>query len=154
TDKTDSGLQASGVPVSAGPGIALPSRKTLGQEFDVTAPSGQTQRLKQTDVGPAAWTGRGVDINPQAAQGFGYTQRDFPTDQNFVVRQVTGPAAMQQAQSGVPMPAVKQSNDVANRAGAEISPQQYGFTSARDVMAAIDKASPDAPDGVKFLAAQ
>jgi hypothetical protein len=79
-DKTDSGLQANGAPVSAGPGIALPTKETLGQVFDVTAPNGRTYRLPQTDVGPAAWTKRGIDINAPAAELMGYKPDNFPTD--------------------------------------------------------------------------
>lgn len=85
TDRSDSGLMASGLPVTAG-GIALPSRATLGQQFDVTAPSGQSGRFTQTDIGPAKWTGRGVDFTPKAAQALGYKdQASFPTDAMFRV---------------------------------------------------------------------
>src|SRR5262245_40572656 len=66
-------------------GIALPSRNTLGQWFNVTAPGGQTLRLQQTDIGPARWTGRGVDISAAAANQFGYTPKTFPTDARFSI---------------------------------------------------------------------
>lgn len=82
-DKGDRpGSNALGVPESL-QGIALPNRKTLGQWFDVTAPNGQTYRLQQTDVGPAKWTGKGIDISAAAAAGMGYTPKNFPTGKSF-----------------------------------------------------------------------
>lgn len=74
-------------------GIALPSRKTLGQWFLVTTPSGQTHRLQQTDIGPAGWTGRGVDISAAAAHKMGYTPKTFPTDASFTVAPADASAA-------------------------------------------------------------
>jgi hypothetical protein len=71
-------------------GIALPSRRTLGQYFNVTSPGGQTLRLRQTDVGPAPWTGRGVDVSAAAANQFGYTPKTFPTDASFTVEPAEG----------------------------------------------------------------
>jgi hypothetical protein len=64
-------------------GIALPSRETLGEWFLVTAPNGKTLKLQQTDVGPAEWTGRTIDIAAVAAENFGYSPRTFPTDNGF-----------------------------------------------------------------------
>lgn len=87
----DSGTQtASGISLNE-PGIALPSRKTLGQWFDVTAPNGKTMRVRQTDLGPAKWTGRGVDITASLADKFGYKPGNFPTDEGFKVRPASGP---------------------------------------------------------------
>ena len=76
------GPQASGLPATV-PGIALPSRSTLGKYFDVTAPSGETHRLRQVDIGPGPHTGRGIDINAPAAEKMGYSPQTFPTDQHF-----------------------------------------------------------------------
>jgi hypothetical protein len=64
-------------------GIALPSRKTLGKWFYVTAPNGMTLCLQQTDLGPAKWTGRKIDIAAVAAERFGYSPKNFPTDKPF-----------------------------------------------------------------------
>jgi hypothetical protein len=62
-------------------GIALPYRRTLGQWYNVTPPGGDLPfPLQQTDVGPAKWTGRGVDISAAAAHQMGYTPKNFPTD--------------------------------------------------------------------------
>ncbi len=76
------GSNALGVPDEQ-QGIALPTRHTLGQWFDVTAPNGQTLRLQQTDIGPHPRTGRGIDISAAAGNQFGYTPDTFPTDAAF-----------------------------------------------------------------------
>jgi hypothetical protein len=39
--------------------------------------------LPQIDVGPAGWTGRGIDISKGALEKFGYTPENFPTDSHF-----------------------------------------------------------------------
>jgi len=70
------------------PGIALPDRSTLGQMFEVTTPDGRKIMLPQTDVGPAARTGRGIDITSSAAAQMGYTSKTFPTDQPFSYRRI------------------------------------------------------------------
>jgi hypothetical protein len=64
-------------------GIAFYSQATLGKWFDVTAPNGKTLRLQQTDIGPHPSTGRKIDIAAVAAERFGYTPANFPTDQIF-----------------------------------------------------------------------
>jgi hypothetical protein len=46
--------------------------------------------MQQTDIGPAAWTGRGVDISAAAADRMGYTPKTFPTDARFVVAPADG----------------------------------------------------------------
>jgi hypothetical protein len=87
-DKNDSGLQASGLPVAGNPGIALPIPKSspdFGKLYNVTTPDGRTFQLRQTDVGPATKTGRGVDINSEAAKVMNYTPKTFPTDGKFKV---------------------------------------------------------------------
>lgn len=100
----DSGTQtASGISLNE-PGIALPSRKTLGQWFDVTAPNGKTMRVRQTDLGPAKWTGRGVDITASLADKFGYKPNNFPTDEGFRVTPASGPGGFQMAGEERPVP--------------------------------------------------
>jgi hypothetical protein len=64
-------------------GIALPTRSTLCKWFMVKAPNGVMLKLQQTDVGPAKWTGRGIDIAAVAAERFGYSPKSFPTDGIF-----------------------------------------------------------------------
>jgi len=71
------------------PGIALPDRATLGHWYYVLAPNGQAQILQQTDIGPAARTKRGIDVNAAAAEKFGYSPNDFPTDRPFRVALLT-----------------------------------------------------------------
>ena len=64
-------------------GIALYDRKTLGRWFHVIAPNGVTLKLQQTDIGPHPKTGRKIDIAAVAAEKFGYTPKNFPTDETF-----------------------------------------------------------------------
>ena len=66
-------------------GIALPTSSTLGEWFNVTAPNGVTLLLQQTDIGPAKWTGRKIDIAAVAAERFGYSPKNFPTDEGVFV---------------------------------------------------------------------
>ncbi|MCP1761945.1 hypothetical protein [Bradyrhizobium japonicum] len=70
------------------PGIALPSREGLGKMFEVTTPDGRKFMLPQTDIGPAARTGRGIDITSAAATQMGYTAKNFPTDAQFSYRRI------------------------------------------------------------------
>lgn len=89
-DPSNGSATASGVPTSQ-PGIALPSRAGLSPgapQFQVTAPNGQSAVLPQTDIGPAKWTGRGVDITGGAAPQLGYGPNNFPTDSRFQVQPV------------------------------------------------------------------
>lgn len=79
------GSNALGVPDDQ-QGIALPSSKTLGDWFWVTAPNGVELKLQQTDIGPAEWTGRFIDIAAVAAEHFGYSPHNFPTDGIFTWR--------------------------------------------------------------------
>ena len=88
------GSNALGVPDPL-QGIALPSRRMLGQWFNVTPPGGGLPYpMQQTDVGPAPWTGRGVDISAAAAQQMGYTPRNFPTDAQFTIEPRDEPRAL------------------------------------------------------------
>ncbi|VIO80114.1 hypothetical protein [Bradyrhizobium ivorense] len=70
------------------PGIALPSREGLGKMYEVTTPDGRKFMLPQTDIGPAARTGRGIDITSAAATQMGYTAKNFPTDAQFSYRRI------------------------------------------------------------------
>lgn len=64
-------------------GIALYDRATLGKWFKVTAPNNVTLILQQTDIGPHPDTGRKIDIAAVAAERFGYSPSNFPTDEIF-----------------------------------------------------------------------
>ncbi len=69
-------------------GIALYDRNTLGDWFQVTSPNGVALRLQQTDIGPHPSTGRKIDIAAVAAERFGYSPKNFPTDSIFTWKAV------------------------------------------------------------------
>lgn len=74
---------ASGAPTST-PGIAIYNRATLGGYWRVTdTKTGRSAVLKQTDLGPAPWTGRKIDVTYSALNRFGYGEHNFPTDSTF-----------------------------------------------------------------------
>ena len=60
--------------------------------------------LQQTDVGPAPYTGRGVDISAAAAHQMGYTPKTFQTDANYKVEPIdlTGLGLAASYMGGVP----------------------------------------------------
>ena len=72
------GTTASGVSSSA-PGIAIFNRSGLGKMFDVSIGSHHA-RLRQTDIGPAPWTGRVIDVTGAGARAMGINPSHFPTD--------------------------------------------------------------------------
>lgn len=84
-DPTSGPTTASGSPISAG-GIAVYNSATLGGYWQLTFPNGKTVVEKQTDLGPAPWTGRTFDVAYSSLAGAGYTESDFPT--NGVVKGV------------------------------------------------------------------
>jgi hypothetical protein len=80
--KTTGGAEkstASGAPTSQ-PGIAVYNNATLGGYWKVTTPNGRTQVIRQTDIGPAPWTGRIMDFTYSSLSLFGYTESNFPTN--------------------------------------------------------------------------
>jgi hypothetical protein len=85
----DDSSTATGLSAATTPGIALPSREGLGKMHEVTGPDGQKVMLPQIDVGPAKWTGRGIDISKAAMKKFGYDSKNFPTDSHFTYKPVT-----------------------------------------------------------------
>ncbi len=63
------------------PGIAVYNRRTLGGYWEVTSPNGKKAVIRQTDLGPAPWTGKKIDLNAVAARdvfGLPYGNK-FPT---------------------------------------------------------------------------
>lgn len=78
-DPTSGPTTASGSPISAG-GIAFYSHETLGGYWSITYPNGRTVIEKQTDYGPAPWTGRLFDVAYTSLAGAGYTESNFPTN--------------------------------------------------------------------------
>lgn len=88
------GTTASGVS-SSEPGIALRSHETLGKNFTVilSYKGKQVQGvLKQTDWGPALWTGRDIDITGAGATLLGIDPKNFPTDTKCLAVLTTGKA--------------------------------------------------------------
>jgi hypothetical protein len=81
-DSTDSGHTANGETTKT-PGIAVYNHGTLGGYWRVKAPNGKVAVLKQTDIGPAPWTGRKIDVTYSALGKFGFNEHDFPTDSHF-----------------------------------------------------------------------
>lgn len=75
---------ASGRSAAAEAGIALPSGGRMGDKYKITTPDGRTFIAPLIDRGPAAWTGRGVDISRPLAEQMGYG-KNFPTDKHFKV---------------------------------------------------------------------
>ena len=69
-------------------GLAFYNQATLGKWFMVKAPNGKTLKLQQTDIGPHPNTGRKIDIAAVAAEAFGYSPKNFPTDAIFSWRAV------------------------------------------------------------------
>ena len=77
-DPTSGPTTASGKPVTD-PGIAVLDTATLNGYWRVHFPNGRTAVLQQTDIGPAPWTGRVLDVLYSALPYLGYTEHDFPT---------------------------------------------------------------------------
>jgi hypothetical protein len=82
SDSTDSGHTANGETTKT-PGIAVYNHGTLGGYWRVKSPNGKTVVLKQTDIGPAPWTGRKIDVTYSALGKLGYGEHNFPTDSQF-----------------------------------------------------------------------
>jgi hypothetical protein len=112
-DSSDSGHTANGETTKT-PGIAVYNHGTLGGYWRVRAPNGKVAVLKQTDIGPAPWTGRKIDVTYSALNKFGFNEGNFPTDSQFSAeylgrnapKEATGPlarpASAQQRIPGVP----------------------------------------------------
>ncbi len=60
------------------PGIAVYNRGTLGGYWRVKFPNGRSLTVRQTDIGPAPWTGKKVDVNYTAVKAAGYTEGNYP----------------------------------------------------------------------------
>lgn len=76
------GSNALGVPDTE-QGVALPTRATLGKTVEVTTPDGRKFVTRQTDIGPARWTGKSIDVSAALASKMGYSPKDFPTGGSF-----------------------------------------------------------------------
>jgi cell wall-associated NlpC family hydrolase len=78
-DPTTRPVTASGEPIST-PGIAVYDTATLGGYWQIEFPDRHLAVLPQTDVGPAPWTGRVLDVTYSALPDLGYSAQSFPTD--------------------------------------------------------------------------
>jgi hypothetical protein len=87
------GSNALGVPDDA-QGISFYDHDTLGRWFEVKAPNGVISVEQQTDIGPSPRTGRKIDISAAAAERFGYSPNNFPTDATFQWRPIESPVAV------------------------------------------------------------
>ena len=87
------GSAALGVPDDA-QGVSFFDKATLGKWFFVTAPNGVRSLEQQTDIGPAPATGRLIDISAAAAERFGYSPANFPTDKIFSWEPTAPPASV------------------------------------------------------------
>jgi hypothetical protein len=81
---------ALGVP-DADQGVSFLNPSTLGKWFEVHDPNGDVSIEQQTDIGPAASTGRSIDISAAAAERFGYSPQNFPTNATFQWRPISAP---------------------------------------------------------------
>lgn len=78
-DRLDNDKPALAGASNRNPGIAVYNRKTLGGWWRVVFPNGRSLVLQQTDIGPAPWTGKKVDVNYTAVRRAGYTESNYPT---------------------------------------------------------------------------
>ena len=87
-DLSDNGIRALDGRSTALGGIAVMRRSTLGGWWWVCAPRGilrsgvtRCHLVRQTDIGPAAWTGRVLDVTAATARrAWRLTASGFPTD--------------------------------------------------------------------------
>ncbi|MEY4747579.1 MAG: hypothetical protein RLZZ416_628 [Candidatus Parcubacteria bacterium] len=98
-DAGDNGKNALPGAPQTEPGIALYNWATLGQYFLVRLPNGQRRVVRQVDIGPSPWTGKGIDINAPLAESAGYTPSGntvYPTGQQVSWR-LLGPLTREKA---------------------------------------------------------
>ncbi len=82
-DDTDTpNSNALGVPDDC-QGVSFYDHATLGKWFVVSAPNGHSSLEQQTEIGPAPWTGRKIDISAVCAERLGYSPTTFPTNGEF-----------------------------------------------------------------------
>jgi len=99
-DRTAGPTTATGLPVTH-PGIAVYNTATEGGWWWVRFPNGRAAILQQTDLGPAPWTGRVVDVLYSALPALGYTESNFPTDAEVVARYLGRSDRWAQAQGAI-----------------------------------------------------
>jgi hypothetical protein len=97
-------------------GVSFFNHSTLGHWFSVTAPNAIKSIEQQTEIGPNPHTGRDIDISAAAAERFGYSPHDFPTDAVWTWEPAETPASVAN------LPPKEQA--VAYRKGTAAEPQQ------------------------------
>jgi lysozyme len=85
------GSSAMGVPDDC-QGVSFYSHVTLGKWFELHAPNGNVSVEQQTDIGPAPWTGRKIDISAVCAERIGYSPNTFPDNGVFFWKLAAAPA--------------------------------------------------------------
>jgi hypothetical protein len=107
-DPSSGPTTADGKPVSD-PGIAVYDTATLNGYWSVRFPNGRTAVFQQTDIGPAPWTGRVLDVLYSALPYVGYTEASFPTGAQITATYLgTGShAAALAVTAGSPSPAAE-----------------------------------------------
>ena len=126
-------------------GIATPGRKDLGKWFNVTPPGGGIPYpMQKTDVGPAKWTGRGVDISAAGAHQMGYTPKNFPTDASFKIEPRDEPRGLGSS-AGLPV----QAGDLPDNANPDAMASGPQQSAARKSMptSLMDMFQPQDPAG-------
>ncbi len=103
-DSTAGPTTASGKPVTI-PGIAVYDTATLGGYWWVHFSNGHALVLQQTDIGPAPWTGRVLDVLYSALPYTGYSEADFPTDSTITAKYLgTSPQVARLAVTAISTP--------------------------------------------------
>lgn len=78
-DKEDNDKPALAGATNKEPGIAVMNQATLGGWWRIKLWDGRSITIRQTDIGPARWTGKALDFNYTAVKQLGYTEGSFPT---------------------------------------------------------------------------
>lgn len=122
------------------PGIAVYSRKTLGGWWRVVFPNGRSLVVQQTDLGPAPWTGKKVDVNYTALRRAGYTEGNYPTGASVEYHWL-GKSKPGWADKGAPAAAPKvKAQPQAQTAGPQIGQRQallWNYLQNRNVPGAL-----------------
>jgi hypothetical protein len=145
------GSNVLGVPDSQ-QGIALPSRKSVGEWFKVRTPDGREFVTQQTDVGPHPRTGKGIDISSALADKMGYSPKNFPTGGLFSYERIDKALG---AASGAPGKIEGNANitvDVNAPKGTKVGAEADGVFKKTQVNRStqMDHATPDAEAPASF----
>ena len=124
------------------PGIARYNRSTLGHWFRVTGPNGKSIIVQQTDIGPAPWTGKGVDVNYTAVKALGYTEGNFPTGARARVEYLGKKKPMDTQQVSATAPVTSSASTLPTTSSSQPVVQSGG---SQDLLAAMIATSASTP---------